>query len=123
VFVQCFAQRGNLSDQIVLLNHRVRPDLSKQFVFLHHLPALPQQKQQQLESLQAERHDLAVAQQNGLFRVRQEGAELVETCIVFLLQRFHRFSGFFQAGGITFQEKFSPIAGTFHLTASNSVAA
>src|SRR5262245_46603881 len=96
VLVQGFSQGGDVPDEVVLLYHRIGPDLLQELIFLDHLPTVLKQIKQQLEGLQADRHDLSFPQQNGLLRVHEEWAELVKSALAFAPCRFHNFSGIFQ---------------------------
>src|SRR5262245_26706264 len=106
MFVEDFPQGGDMAGEIVFLHHGIGPNLLHNFVFLHHLPAMPDQKEQQFEGLQADWNDLSLPQQDRLLRINEERAELVETCGGLVLYRFHSYSG-------TFQVRFKNFSGIF----------
>ena len=72
--------RRQLADclaEVALLHEAVWPDPPNQFLFLDDVPAALNEREQYVERLLSQGHDLAVAQQDALRRIYAKATELV----------------------------------------------
>src|SRR5262245_13578803 len=72
------AQDTYVESEIAFLNKSIGPDQLHQLIFLHHLPAVFDQRQQRGENLLRQRRRFIVAKQTTSHHINSEGIELVE---------------------------------------------
>jgi hypothetical protein len=68
-FAQSFPQDRDVAGQADLLNQGIRPYLLDQFVFLQHVPAVPDEHQKRLKGFRSQLNRLVVTQQEVFCRV------------------------------------------------------
>src|SRR5437588_10715473 len=77
-FFKRFAQSGDVACEVVFLHYRVRPNEFHQLVLLHNSAAVPNQDQQDVESLGSQWNRLAVAHQQSPTDIDSENVEIVK---------------------------------------------